>query len=261
MMGVVFIYAFGLAFDGVEGTSSQFSDRHRGPVADGVEFIALVLGTVVAAWAQPWAGRIRALRDSALGPFLPLLLAASIAGLSAYLLWAGQSPQADLGPDPFGFAHWAGTALAIAFPLIWLPLFPRLTTILAGMIAGPAVVAILGYSSFESLLSNGEECYNAPLAFSLLAPQIGFVLLSKTNPIWLAPSCAAAVGLLFTWDENFAEQLVALNVLTMVLFGSVALRRNTRIEANPLVCATVTGLLGFGLAVIGADYGFSCITL
>lgn len=261
ILGSAVAVGMSLAFDGVGGTLSELNHRHQGSLVDGVEFFAFVFATGAAAWLRPCAGRIRALRDSWLGPFLPLLMAASLAGMSVYLIWSGQFPQAEFGPDPFGFARWLGTILAIAFPFIWLPLFPRLTAILAGMIAGPAVVAIFGHLFLESLLGNGEECYNAPLAFSLLAPQIGFVLLSRTNPIWLAPGTAAAVGLLFTSVDNLAEQVVALNVLAIVVLGFVAIRSNTRVEAHPLVCAVVSGLLGFGMAMIGADFGYSCITL
>lgn len=261
MLGGAVAIGMSTAFDGAGDSLSELNQRHRGSLVDGVELFAFVLATGVAAWLQPCAGRIRALRDHSIGPYLPLLLAASLAGVSAYLFWSGQSRHADFGPDSFGFVRWLGIVLAIAFPFVWVPLFPRLTAILAGMIAGPAVVAIIGYLSFEILLGNGEECYNAPLAFSLLAPQIGFVLLSRMNAIWLAPSSAAAVGLLLAWDDNFAEQLVALNVLTMVVLGYVALRGSTRIETSPMVCATVSALLGFGLAMIGADFGYSCIRL
>ena len=120
------------------------------PLLPGIELTIVPLSAIFAAWLRPGADRIRALRETRAGPWLPLLMAAALAGLCAWLVWSWHLPQASFGPDQFGYARWLGTALAAAFTIFWLPLFPRLTAILAGMITGPAVSASIGYIFFGS---------------------------------------------------------------------------------------------------------------
>lgn len=261
VLGAAFVYGHSLAFSGVENTYDEFGGYRGNPLLAGVELFVFALATVAAAWLQLGTEQIRKLRDTSLGTVLPLLMAASLVGLCAFLIWSGQLHHSGLGPDSFGYTRWLGTALAIAFPFFWLPLFPRVTATLAGMIAGPAVIAVLGYAFFESLLGNGEECHRAPLVFSLLAPQIGLVLLTKTNPLWLAPSSAVSVGVIFTSNDEVTASLVVLSALLLAAVAIVALRNGLRTQAGPSTCAVVSGLLAVGLAVVGADYGFSCVTL
>ncbi len=261
VLGAAFAYGHFLAFSGVENTFDELGGHRGNRLLARVELLAFAVAAVAAARLQPRADQIRMLRETALGALLPLLMASSLVGLCAYLIWSGQHPQSGVGPDSFGYTRWLGTALAIAFPLFWVLLFPRVTAILAGMIAGPALFALFGYAFFESLLGNGEECHRAPLVFSLLAPQVGFVLLSKTNPLWLVPSSAVSVGLIFTSDDHVTASLLTLYALMLVALATVAVLNNLRTEAGPLTCAVVTGLLAVGLAVVGADFGLSCVTL
>ena len=71
--------------------------------------------------------------------------------LCAYLAWSWRTPLTTFGPESqFGVVRWLGTALAAAFTVVWLPLFPRVMATLAGMIAGPALFALVGYTFFGS---------------------------------------------------------------------------------------------------------------
>ena len=74
-------------------------------------------------------------------------MAASLFGVVAYLVWTWTSPPALYWLQPeFGRLRWLGVVLLAGFTWVWLPLFPRVTATLAGMIAGPALFAIIGYS-------------------------------------------------------------------------------------------------------------------
>ena len=226
----------------------------------GIELTIIPLSAIAAARLRPGADQIRAIRETRAGPYLPLLMAAALAGLVAYLVWSWLQP-ADVGPERFGYARWLGTALAAAFTLIWLPLFPRLTATLAGMIAGPAIFAVVGYVFFESFLTiPPPSIYEAcpfPLLFGVLAVQIGFVLLSGAVS-WMS-------GLVL---PVFALAVFAPSPITFVLFGLAsfglalrALLTGARLQAHPLSCAFVSGMLAVGLAVLGARSDGGCFDL
>ena len=67
-----------------------------------------------------------------------------------------------------GLLRWLGVVLLAGFTWVWLPLFPRVTATLAGMIAGPALFAIIGYSFFPECMPEygaWERSYAAGLVF------------------------------------------------------------------------------------------------
>ena len=140
------------------------------------------LSAIAAAHLRIGAVRIIALRASRCGPYLPLLMAGSAVGLITYLVWSWTTPLSTVGPDEFGVARWLGTVLAAAFTIIWLPLFPRVTATLAGMIAGPALVAIVGYTFFASCMPAHLPNHESP-GLLLIIPGLLFALASMV--VWL----------------------------------------------------------------------------
>ncbi len=152
---------FGIA--GAFRLDDTLHDPHlwRKATLPGVEFVIVPLAAIAAARWRVGADRLIALRASRIGPGLGLLMAAALVGLVAYLHWSWSSALTTTGPAPeFGLVRWLGTALAAAFTVVWLPLFPRITATLAGMIAGPALFAMIGYTFFGShmqLASPGSD--------------------------------------------------------------------------------------------------------
>ena len=130
--------------------------RLRWPAAlPGIELVIVPLAALAAARWRFAANRLISFRTSLMGPYLPWLMAGSLAGLIAYLGWSFTTPWTTIGPaSEFGVVRWLGTALAAAFTVVWLPLFPRITATLAGMIAGPALFAVIGYALFGSHMSS-----------------------------------------------------------------------------------------------------------
>ena len=114
----------------------------------GIELAVIPLVAFGAARYRWFADRLCSLRWSGINPYLPLVMAASLVGLITYLVWSWATPWTAVGPDEFGVLRWVGTALAAAFTIFWVPLFPRITAILSGMIAAPALVAVIGYAFF-----------------------------------------------------------------------------------------------------------------
>ena len=141
----------------------------------GIELTVLPLVAIGAARRPRSADRLLSLRWTGINPFLPLLMAASLVGLLAYLAWSWSTPLTAVGPDEFGVIRWLGTALTATFAFIWLPLFPRVTATLAGMIAGPALFAVVGYAFFASqMVSTGDRWgSDGP---STGAPVFGFLM-------------------------------------------------------------------------------------
>ena len=107
----------------------------------GIELAIVPLTAVAASRLRFGVDRILALRGSRVGPWLPLLMAASLFGLVAYLVWTWTSPPAAYWLQPeFGRLRRLGVVLLAGFSWVWLPLFPRVTATLAGMIAGTCAV-------------------------------------------------------------------------------------------------------------------------
>ena len=266
VVGIAVTYTFGLflAAGGVHNFLHHFPEGSSHSRLTGIELAIVPLSAIAAAWLRPGADRIRALRETRSGPWLPLRMAATLAGLIAYLVWSWLLPQASFGPDGFGYARWAGTALAAALTIFWLPLFPRLTAILAGMIAGPTIFAGLGYLFFESFLTMAQEdCYEScgfgAFVYAFLALEIGFLLLIKTNAEWtnlyIVGSIASIIASFFFLPNAFdAILLLALLLGLLLSVAALALREDSRLQAHPLTCAVVSGALALGLAVLGASF-------
>ena len=80
-------------------------------------------------------------------------MAASLVGLNAFLAWSWITPLTVCGSEPaFGLVRWLGSVLLVVFTFVWLPLFPHVTAILAGMIAGPTLFAVIGYTFFGACM-------------------------------------------------------------------------------------------------------------
>ena len=272
---VVVVFTFGalLAGEGIDEILHASPDWYwRHSRLTGIELTIIPLSAIFAAWLRPGADRIKALRETRSGPWLPLRMAATLAGLCAWLIWSWHLPQASFGPDQFGYARWLGTALAAAFTIFWLPLFPRMTAVLAGMIAAPALFAGLGYLFFESFLTMPlgydlwESCFPITLVYPLLALEIGLLLLVLGNFKWvnlcIAGSIASLIASFFFLPNAFVAILYLLLLLGLLLSVflamAMALREDSRLQLSPLRCAVVSGALALGLAVLGAHFEDGC---
>ncbi|MCY4618281.1 MAG: hypothetical protein OXD50_06975 [Chloroflexi bacterium] len=224
-----------------------------------IEVALMPLTALVAAWTRFGAERIRGLRDTGIGPWLPLIMAISIIGLATYMWWTLVSPQPGSRSDGFGLPRWFGAALAVAFTVIWLPLFPRVTSILAGMIAGPIVVALFGYIFYGSVfadhgskLCNHESCGIEALIATIFAAQLGFFVLvrHKLSLLWIA-----SVGgtLTFALATN-SEGVGLLSLVLLFVWVPIGLALVGQLKARPALCFVVSALVAGGLAVSGARF-------
>ena len=200
-------FLFGRSFASLEAT------------LPGIELAIVPLAAIAAARLRFGADRILALRASRVGPLLPLLMAASLFGLAAYLVWTWVTPRTVFGAEPdFGVLRWLGTVLAAGFAWLWMPLFPRVTATLAGLFAGPALVAIIAYPfmgscvSFESLHDE-----SGPWLFAIL-------LTSIVTIVWAAGA----------------------SYLVWARLGIV-----TRLDGRPMHYAVWSGAIMLGLALFG----------
>jgi len=144
----------------------------------GIELMIVPIATIVAERWRWGAERILALRTSRADPYLPLAMAAALVGLIAYLVWSWDSSLTRVGPDEFGLVRWLGTALAAVSTVVWLPLFPRVTATLVGMIAGPAVFGLFGYAFFGSQMQIHSPGSDGPAMAAVF-----FTLVA--TPIWI----------------------------------------------------------------------------
>ena len=123
MISVAFTFGLFLAQAGIDQILHEFPNLHRRHSRlTGIELTTVPLSALAAAWLQPGADRIRAIRETPVSPRVPLLMAAALVGLIAWLVWSWYLPQAAFGPEQFGYARRTGTALAAAFTIFWLPL-------------------------------------------------------------------------------------------------------------------------------------------
>ena len=179
------------------------------PNLPGVELIAVPLAAIAAANLRPGAERITLLREGSFRQFLPALMAASLVGVTAYLVWSWGLPQADFGPDEFGFVRWLGTALLASFTWFWWPVFPRVTAKLAGMIGGPALFAGIGYLLYADVIKNEPTGYcEGGCAFGVMLTLCAvFVLelcLKLSKRLWLSPVAHAV------WTSGLMAAVAAL---------------------------------------------------
>ena len=128
----------------------------------GVELVIVPLAAIAAARLRFGADRVLALRASRVGPMFPLLMAASLLGLLSFVVWTWVTPWTVFGAQPdFGVLRWLGIVLAAGFTWLWMPLFPRITATLAGLFAGPALVAIIAYPFMGSCVSIYEHLHDS----------------------------------------------------------------------------------------------------
>ena len=262
LIAVVFFFGGVLAYGGIDQILHHVPEGWSHTRLRGIELTIVPLSAIAAAWLRPGADRIQAIRETRAGPWLPLLGAAALVGMSVWLSWSWDLPQASFGPDRFGYARWLGTALAAAFTIFWLPLFPRVTATLAGMIAGPAIFAGLGYLFFESFLTKPpEDCYETcpgPPFVTLLALMVGFALLGgfrlwARNFLFLGALLVCFISLIvwLSWTNVFSLILFLLLSLALLLGRGLT---EPHLPADPLRCAVVSGALAVGLAAFGAAY-------
>lgn len=195
--------------------------HHRGgwpAPRPGIELMIVPLTAIGAARWRWGAERILALRSDRADPYLPLLMAMALVGVIAYLVWSWDTSLTRFGPDEFGLVRWLGAALAAAFTVVWLPLFPRVTATLAGMIAGPALFGLVGYACFGSQMQTHYLGSDGPWGTAM-----NLTLLAM--PVWIL----GAIGLSH-WTRR----------------GEV-----TRQGAGPLVHAAWSGAAMLCLAVLG----------
>lgn len=225
----------------------------------GIELTIIPIAVLVAAWSRLGWKRIAALRTSRLGAWLPLLMAACLVGMGLFLEWSWDL-RSDTRPPDVGWQRWLGTALAGAFTVFWLPLFPRLTAALGGMIAGPAIFAILGYAFFESFMTEPQiaETYQPPgerlatfIPLVSAAMLLGLAMLSnrRRSVLWLA------VGFGRCGLSQAEEVLTLLAFLFPLGLWLLVLLDKVRLRAHPITCAGVSSLLVAGLAAFGAAIG------
>ncbi len=231
--------------------------------------VLLILPVVLlAAWCwHKQHERIAALRESNLGPWLPLLLTGSVvAPLLIVSLFAGMWEAAtgtsvqrsDLGLDIQSWLFFASVAAVLVF---WSPFFPRLIATLVGMAAGAGLFLLLGLVFFESFLTEPripEEYKSLGFDLSVLsgvsgaATLLGLTLLSrdKWSVIWLLLGLGICALPWLTWPLLILSMpAFVLGLLALVLTDRIRLR------AHPLACAAVSALLAAGLSAFGAAIG------
>ena len=185
----------------------------------GIELGIVPLAAITAARLRFGVDRILVLRASRVRIWLPLLMATSLFGLVAYLVWTWQWPQAALGLQlGLGPLRWLGIVLLAVFTWVWMPLFPRVTATWAGMIAGPALFAIIGYSFFP-------ECMPEHVVWERAYPA-GLIIVSPMAMLFWAG------GALLLWARSRTGT-------------------ETQAPSNPLHFAVWSGAIMLALSLIG----------
>ncbi len=153
----------------------------------GVELAVVPIAAFVAARWRIAAGRLGSLHSSGIGPYLSLLMSATLVGLVAYLVWSWTTPLTTAGPSSeIGLVRWLGAALAAAFTCIWLPIFPRVTLTLAGMIAGAVLFAGLGYALFPSQMTVPDDRWGTDGGHGAAFFAVLVILIWIAGAVWLA---------------------------------------------------------------------------
>ena len=221
------------------------------------EFLMIPIGAVTAAMWPHWSDRVRAARESRFGPFLPLMMAASIVVVAFGAgIFSFSYLYADVARGPYVYVSWIGTVVALTFALFWQPLFPRVIAIIAGTIAGIAIYSLFGFLFFESSLSHGGECRGVGPLVATVAVMLGFVLLSNMSVLWLSPFVLHIIGFYTVFGEGSGPMFYIVFLLMLGGLAIVALVKRARITARPLSCAVVSGLLAAGMTFVGGDFGF-----
>jgi len=187
----------------------SFHRRIFSPKLPGVEFIVVPLAAIVAAKSRLGADRIASLHTGKIRLLLPSLMAGSLVGVTAFLVWSWGLPQTDFGPDEFGFVRWLGTALLATFTWFWWPAFPRVTAKLAGMIGGPALFTGIGYLLYADVIKNEPTGYcEGGCAFGVMLTLCAVFLLELclklSKRLWLSPVAHAV------WTSGLMAAVAAL---------------------------------------------------
>ena len=121
----------------------------------GVELLIVPVAALAAACFGSARAKIARLQSSAVRSFLPTMaIGALILIFWGHILQSWQTYEIGWGPVPeFAVARWFGALLVGAFAFVLAALFPRVAGILAGMIGGPALFAVIGYGLFPSFMS------------------------------------------------------------------------------------------------------------
>ena len=181
---VLLIFLFGASVYLLDEVLHQ---RPQWPAAlPGIELVAVPVAAIATARWRVLAGRLTSFRASGIGPYLPVCMALTLVALITYLSWSWTTPLTTFGPVPqFGPLRWLGSAFTAAFTVVWLPLFPRVTATLAGMIAGPALFAVIGYMFFPAHMADANPGSDGTaLAAAMVA--IVATLLWVPGAIWLS---------------------------------------------------------------------------
>ena len=167
----------------------------------GIEFVAIPLAAIAAAWLRSganWITAPRAPREirarsrwgedgtpspgaSPLRPLLPLLGAAVLVGVFWYWGWWALNPHHLFGiPPHFGVQRWISVGLMAGVGYVGIMLFPRLTASMAGAVAGPTLFAVVGYLVFPSFMRDPEgrlaDVLTVVFAWGALAVAIAAIL-------------------------------------------------------------------------------------
>ena len=185
------------------------------PTLPGVELTIVPVAAIVAARLRLGTNRIASLSDGKIRLFLPLLMALSLVGVVAYLVWSWKLPQADFGPGEFGAVRWLGAAILAAFTWFWLPVFPRVTAKLAGMIGGPTLFAGVGYLFYADVVKNAPSgyCEGSCSFFLMIFLCVVFVLellMLLSTRLWPSPIAHAV------WTGALMAALAALGTTVPV---------------------------------------------
>lgn len=168
--------------------------QEDGPLLIGVELTAVPVTAIAAAKLGLAPDRLALLHQGRMRLFLPLLMAASLVGVAAYLVWSLNLPQSVFGPNEFGVFRWLGVALLAAFTWFWLPVFPRVTAKLAGMIGGPTLFAAAGYLLFAEVIKNEPGSSEISGVYTMLAVVLALaadLLLLVSGRLWWNPRAHA----------------------------------------------------------------------
>ncbi len=192
----------------------------------GIELAIIPLAAVVSARLRFGADRIAAFHARSLSPLLPLLMAASLFGLGAYLVWTWGPPQVELVPDlEFGPLRWLGIMLAAGITWVWTPLFPRVMATLAGMFAGPALFTIIAFPFLGSCVSAYDPHGEGPEGL------VAIFLSSLATIVW-------AVGAHYLLRASLCEA--------------------KRLDGRPFYFAAWSGAIMLGMALLGTVVFIDC---
>ncbi len=214
--------------------ASPLSTKGHFPERDGLELVFFPLAAAMAAMVRPRLGALAALRESRVGPALPLLAAGALAALVCYLAawWVTErewyAPERLFGAGLVACAGVAGSVL-----------FPRHTALLAGVIAAPALFGAAVVAFPNLLLYTVDDSWKEGHARGLMlaaaaAGAVSLVLLVIGSGLFVADG--------FPREEDAGSPMPASEAgLRALVVGSIWNRARS---------------LEVSLAILGASLGF-----